>query len=144
MATFLNAVISNLLTQKVAIGNVLSLLTANLSNAGISLEAGNTTAAGGYLRSASTNVDNFKMELVQLSGSFLQLTRTGFSLVQSNWPSDGAEFDMDILLTAMLSATNPQLEYFIGLVDAYRQALWNKPFNSEFFGALARGFEQWD
>ena len=53
-----------------------------------------------------------------------------------------AEFDMGTLLSTMLGADKYQLEYFIGLVDAYRQSLWNKPFNAEFFGALARGFEQ--
>ena len=39
------------------------------------------------------------------------------------------EFDMDSLLSAMVAATPDQLQYFIGLVDAYRQSLWDKPFN---------------
>jgi hypothetical protein len=55
----------------------------------------------------------------------------------------GGEFDMDILLSAMITATPEQLKKFIGLVDAYRQSLWNQEFDSEFFAALARGFEQW-
>lgn len=49
--------------------------------------------------------------------------------------------DMDMLLSAMVTADFSQLQYFIGIVDAYRQSLWNKPFNAEFFAALARGFE---
>lgn len=54
-----------------------------------------------------------------------------------------AGLDMDSLLNVMLEADPKQVEYFVGLVDAYRQSIWNKPFNSEFFAALARGFEQW-
>ncbi len=54
------------------------------------------------------------------------------------------EFDMDSLLSAMVTASPDQLQYFIGLVDAYRQSLWNKPFNKEYFAALARGFETWE
>ncbi len=50
---------------------------------------------------------------------------------------------MDSLLSTMLTATPEQLQYFVGLVDAYRQSLWNRPFNAEFYAALARGFEQW-
>ena len=53
------------------------------------------------------------------------------------------ELTMSGLLSTMLSANPRDVEYFIGLVDAYRQSIWNQPFNSEFFGALARGFEQW-
>lgn len=52
-----------------------------------------------------------------------------------------ADIDMDTLLNTMLTATPYQLQYFIGIVDAYRQSVWNKPFNAEFFAALARGFE---
>lgn len=53
----------------------------------------------------------------------------------------GDGMDMDMLLSAMVGAKFNQLQYFIGIVDAYRQSLWNKPFNAEFFAALARGFE---
>lgn len=48
--------------------------------------------------------------------------------------------DMDAILTAMISATDEEFMKFIGIVDAYRVALWNSPFNSEFYAALARGF----
>lgn len=51
-----------------------------------------------------------------------------------------AEITMDAILSAMLTSDIGQIEYFVGLVDAYRVALWNKPFNAEFYAALARGF----
>ena len=50
---------------------------------------------------------------------------------------------MEAILNTMLTADPYQVEYFVGLVDAYRQSIWNKPFNSEFFAALARGFMEW-
>jgi len=51
---------------------------------------------------------------------------------------------MDDILSAMVTANPDQVRYFVGLVDAYRQSIWNKPFNEEFFAAIARGFEQWE
>jgi len=53
------------------------------------------------------------------------------------------EVTMGAILSAMLQANPNQVRYFVGLVDAYRQSIWNQPFNEEFFAALARGFEQW-
>jgi len=52
----------------------------------------------------------------------------------------GAEVNMESILSAMVSADFSELQYFVGLVDAYRVALWNEPFNAEFYAALARGF----
>lgn len=52
----------------------------------------------------------------------------------------GSAIDMDDILTAMLAATYDQLQKFIGIEDAYRSAIWDQPFNSEFYAALANGF----
>lgn len=58
-------------------------------------------------------------------------------------PFDGeVTIGMDDILSAMITATDEEYQYFIGLVDAYRVALWNKPFNAEFYAALARGFAE--
>lgn len=62
------------------------------------------------------------------------------SWINDNWPAGGGEVTMDAILSAMVTATFEQLQYFIGLVDAYRVAVWNEPFNAEFYSALARGF----
>lgn len=53
------------------------------------------------------------------------------------------ELTMADILSTMLSADPTQVEYFVGLVDAYRQSIWNRPFNQEFFAALAQGFMEW-
>lgn len=52
----------------------------------------------------------------------------------------GGGVDMDGILNAMLAASFDDLRQFIGIEDAYRTALWNQPFNAEFYAALARGF----
>ena len=53
------------------------------------------------------------------------------------------ELTMDSILSTMLTATPDQILYFIGLVDAFRNSVWTRPFNQEFFASLSRGFQQW-
>jgi len=55
----------------------------------------------------------------------------------------GGEVDMDTIINTMLTANFNQLQKFIGIEDAYRVALWNAPFNADFYAALARGFQTW-
>lgn len=57
--------------------------------------------------------------------------------------AEPAEITMAAILQVMLTATAAEIKYFVGIVDGYRQAIWNQPFDSEFFAALARGFEEW-
>ncbi len=52
----------------------------------------------------------------------------------------GASVDMAAIINAMLAATPEEVTYFIGVADAFRQSIWDKPFNKEFYAALARGF----
>lgn len=51
--------------------------------------------------------------------------------------------DMSAIIQAMLVANSDEIEYFVGLSDAFRQSIWNRPFNQEMFAALARGFQEW-
>lgn len=67
--------------------------------------------------------------------------RDALSWIDTNWPT-GATVDMAAILSAMVTADKEQLTYFIGLVDAYRSAIWDQPFNASFFAALASGFRQ--
>lgn len=57
---------------------------------------------------------------------------------------EAAEVDMAAILAAMLAATQPELTSFVGIADAYRQSIWNQPFNQEYYAALARGFTTWE
>jgi hypothetical protein len=52
----------------------------------------------------------------------------------------GGTLDMDTLLNVMLTADFEQLTQFVGISDAYRSAIWDQPFNSQFYAALAQGF----
>lgn len=58
--------------------------------------------------------------------------------------TESAAFDMESIINAMLTADPDQTLYFVGLVDAYRQSVWTRPYNKEFFAALARGFMEWE
>lgn len=62
--------------------------------------------------------------------------------INDNWPDVDGEVTMDAILTAMISAEFTELRAFIGIEDAYRVALWNEPFNAEYYAALARGFSR--
>ena len=104
---------------------------------------------------------NWKSALNACAASFYLITyihRQCLDMVYSDWTTNhfmesiyhaahepvGAEITMDAILSAMVTATPDELQYFIGLVDAYRQSLWNRPFNREYFAALARGFMEWE
>lgn len=60
--------------------------------------------------------------------------------LDSHTIGEDGDVTMDAILTAMITADFDQLQKFTGLVDAYRVALWNEPFNADFYAALARGF----
>ncbi len=55
-----------------------------------------------------------------------------------------AGITMRMILDEMFTADNEELKQFIALVDAYRQSLWNKPFDVNYWAAVARGFEVWE
>jgi len=76
------------------------------------------------------------------TSSISKHTKNALQWINDNWPTAGA-VTMDAILSAMVSAKFSQLQYFIGIEDAYRVALWNAPFNADFYAALARGFQKW-
>ena len=61
-----------------------------------------------------------------------------------NADAGGDPLTMRAILDEMFTADNEELMQFIALVDAYRQSLWNKPFDVDYWAAVARGFEQWE
>jgi hypothetical protein len=56
------------------------------------------------------------------------------------WKEGG---DMDGLLSTMLTAKLDQITEFVGIEQAYMAAIWNAPYNHEYYSALARGFREW-
>lgn len=55
----------------------------------------------------------------------------------------GGDVDMDAILNAMLAANFDQVTKCVGIIDAYRVAVWDAPFNQDFYAALARGWRIW-
>ncbi len=68
--------------------------------------------------------------------------KDAFELIDLNWTS-GASITMDDILTEMLAASFSQLTSFMGITQAYKVAVWDAPFNEEYYAALARGFRVW-
>lgn len=55
----------------------------------------------------------------------------------------GGGVDMASILTAMLAATAEEITQFMGITQAFKVAVWDAPFNEEYYAALARGFKKW-
>jgi len=72
------------------------------------------------------------------SNTFVTQWRDALYWLDDNWPSNGVT--MDAILTAMATASFDELRTFMGVTDAYKAAVWNAPFNAEYYAALARGF----
>lgn len=62
--------------------------------------------------------------------------------VYKAWSEAGAT-DMDGIINAMLAAKSEEITKFIGLEQAFMAAIWNAPYNHEYYSALARGFRKW-
>lgn len=121
----------------------LSDLQVNLNDAGLALQNSLFYTAGSALIAAGLEVSTLVSHIFY----------GGYQYEPSHWADyRWLELDMEIpangitmeaLLAVMLAAEADEVMYFVGLVDAYRQSVWTKPFNEDFYAALARGFEKW-
>ena len=125
----------------------LEFFIARLNQAGISAEADDIVACGGALRSASGILEDFKEHfLTTVGGDYNWCRNVRECMYWINRFAGGgapAEVDMDTILTAMTTASFEQLTSFMGITQAYKIAVWDAPFNEEYYAALARGFRQW-
>jgi len=55
----------------------------------------------------------------------------------------GGDVTMEGILAAMMAATPEEIVQFMGITQAYKVAVWDAPYNEEFYAALARGFKVW-
>lgn len=117
----------------------------DVNTAGIRLKLGNMAGAGDALQAAYLDGRDLALILHARYGFHLYYLIDALEWIDDNWPSEPEppELTMDAILSTMLAADPKQVEYFVGIVDAYRQSVWNRPFNQEFFTALGRGFMQW-
>lgn len=126
-------------------GTRMKMAAEDLDDAGYYLSVVDLNAAGAALVRAATDFKygaNALSEDPSPSATFMYCWEQAMTKINDDWPSNGG-VDMASMLTAMLAATPNELKNFIGIVDAYRVALWNAPFNVEYYAALARGFQQW-
>lgn len=121
-------------------------LAVNLQAAGSNLDmaGGFSTWASAryYIRQAGINIYNASTYIGSGVNSLYSYQPYLWTWVDNNWTT-GGEVTMDAIIEAMLKSSFNELQSFIGIVDAYRVALWNAPFNADFYAALARGFQKW-
>lgn len=116
-----------------------------LYNAGSYLRENDLDRAGQSLQACHNYFAYFSDNIVTYNASYGYAVVGALQWISDNWPEavEPYELDMSAIIIAMLSANPEQVEYFVGLVDAYRQSIWNRPFNKDFYAALARGFMIW-
>ena len=117
-------------------GNVLSIVGEHLYNH-------DYEAAGTALLTLTNTFHSFREKALSRYSSQSYRVLDALQWISDNWPeaADPYELTMADIIYAMLTADAGQIEHFIGISDAYKQFMWNKPFNKEFFAAIARGFE---
>jgi len=56
--------------------------------------------------------------------------------------TEAPEYDLTMMeiLSTMYTAHPDEVQFFVALVDAYRQSIWNRPFPKVYYADLARGF----
>jgi len=124
------------------LGTHLSNARDSLIAAGAALSIHNYGNAGYFLDKAGDHLGDASDDVFGAADGIIKWNIYLWEWVDANWPEDG-DVDMDAILNAMLRADFSELQKFVGLVDAYRVAIWNAPFNSQFYAALARGFQMW-
>ena len=118
----------------------------HLSDFADNIQANQWTDAHNNIELFGWRISQFGSELMEdwwPAFSFAEKWYDALKWINTNWPTTSA-VTMDDIINAMLTADPSQVDYFIGLVDAYRVAIWDKPFNEEFYMALAEGFKQWE
>lgn len=117
-------------------------LGASFNSLGDDLISEGNPLSGAEAYTCSDNVNWIEFYWYNVANSYTDRLTQCLEWIDDNWPAGAPTVDMDAILVAMLAAEPDEVTYFIGLVDAYRAALWEQPFNAEFYAGLARGFMQ--
>jgi len=141
MPALLEAYIDTLNSQALGIGESFESLYGQMASLHDWLDAEGNPGSADVILNMRTPMQALQWAFDDTGGNFRAYLIAALTWINDNWPDgDGAEVTMDAILTAMITADFSQLQKFTGLSDAYRVALWNEPFNAEFYAALARGF----
>lgn len=111
-------------------------------NLGAQIAANNWPAAQASCNTLSDEFSTYVRAKLCDSGGFKGKLNTALKWIGTNWDGDGG-CTMDDILNEMLSATFEQLTSWMGITQAYKVAVWDAPFNEEYYAALARGFRSW-
>lgn len=117
-----------------------------LQSAAYAIWAEDWSAAGSYLLTAASTFRNGMRHICTSSSSTHGVRyhmKDVLELIDDQWPEESGSVDMDSILTAMTTASFEQLTSFMGITQAYKTAVWDAPFNEEYYAALARGFKTW-
>lgn len=92
----------------------------------------------------ATDFYRLKAHWGTISGGIKGLLNWILEYINNNAFNGGnGEVTMPAILSAMLEATFAELTSFMGITQAYKVAVWDAPFNEEYYAALARGFKVW-
>ncbi len=117
----------------------------HIHNLGTQIAANNWAEAAVQCTGASDDIGYFLRYAYQSDVFYKGMRydwKEALMWINDNWPS-GAEVTMSGILAAMQSASFEELTSFMGITQAYKVAVWDAPFNEEFYAALARGFKTW-
>lgn len=99
--------------------------------------------AGTALMTSRATFHSFREKALSQYSSQLYRIIDALQWISDNWPEEADPYDLTMgdIINAMLTADTNHIMYFVGITDAYRQNVWKKEFNQEFFAAMARGFD---
>lgn len=112
----------------------------DINQAGVSAQGGDLIGCGNRLVLAATDLADAMFYFYTGAANTVRSSlNNSLTWIDTNWTA-GAAITMDDILNAMLAADYDQLQQFVGLEEAYKMAVWDQPFNQQFYAALALGF----
>ena len=105
------------------------------------LQAEGNPTSGLEAYAMHTRINNIRTRWGLGSSTFPGRLNTCLDYLYAN--IGGGDVTMAMILTALMSATYEEITEFMGITQAYKVAVWDAPFNEEFYAALARGFKTW-
>lgn len=143
MSTPMRALATSMASQYSYVWANLFNMSESLKQAGSRIKIQYWEGAGSSLQNAGVYARLVADYLAAGSGSVNTYCRDAFYWIDDNWEGGAPPgVTMPAILSAMVTAEYEELQQFIGIVDAYRVALWNEWFNVEYYAALARGFKR--
>lgn len=117
-----------------------------MTSAAAQLKADKIENAGYFLDKAADELEEASVNIYSATNSVQRWCIYLFNWIDDNWPEndvDKYELSMLNILAEMAIATPDELMAFIAVTDAYRAALWDKPYNPTYYATFVRHFKLW-